>query len=425
LAFHLAADGISGVLILLTAVTTVITVAASRETTNQGSFFGWLLSLNAFATGAFASHDLLLFFLFFEATLVPSYFLIARWGGANKARAAATFFTYTFVASAPLFIATLFLGLAHQNQAGGPLTFSYDTLTAFAATLPVSTQVWIFVAMGIAFAVKSPIFPFHTWSPLTYAEAPTEGSVLFSALLAKLGSYGLLRFVVAMLPGAVPHVRGVVMTLGVIGILYGSLAACATKDLKRLIAYSSLAQMGFVTVGVVSGSMIATAGAVLLMFNHGVISLGLFVLVGWIVERRGTYEIAGLRGLQGPAPVLAAVFTVVMLASIGLPGLSGFVSEFMILLGTFNVHPWWAVVAGLGVIGAAAYLLWAYQRVFHGETDEPNAAVADLTTYERVVMAPVVALTVALGVYPQPILNLINPAVKALVAHISTSGVLR
>ena len=215
------------------------------------------------------------------------------------------------------------------------------------AVVTHSTAIWLFTAFAIAFAAKAPIWPLHTWSPLTYAEAPTAGSIELSALLAKLGSYGLLRFAVGLFPLALADVRPVVLTLAVIGILYGSMLACVSKDLKRFVAYSSLAQMGFITLGVMSGSKIATVGAVLLMFNHGIITIGFFLIIGFIEQRRGSYQIADLHGLQGPAPVLAGVFTVVMLASIGLPGLSGFVSEYLILIGTFAVHAWWGVVGPL------------------------------------------------------------------------------
>ena len=213
------------------------------------------------------------------------------------------------------------------------------------------TAVWLFIAFAIAFAVKAPIWPFHTWSPITYAEAPTAGSIEMSALLAKLGTYGLLRFAVGLFPLALVDMRPVVLTLAVIGILYGSMLACTTPDLKRFVAYSSLAQMGFITLGVMSGSTIATVGAVLLMFNHGVITIGFFLIIGFIEQRRGSILIKDFQGLQGPAPIMAALFTVVMLASIGLPGLSGFVSEYLILIGTFATHAWWAVVATFGVVG--------------------------------------------------------------------------
>ena len=263
----------------------------------------------------------------------------------------------------------------------------------------------------------------HTWSPLTYAEAPTGGSIELSALLAKLGSYGLLRFAVGLFPLALVTMRPILLTLAVIGILYGSAVACVTPDLKRLVAFSSLAQMGFITLGVMSGSKIATVGAVLLMFNHGVITIGFFLLIGFIERRRGSYLVKDLVGLQGPAPVLAALFTVVMLASIGLPGLSGFVSEYLILIGTFATHAWWAVVATIGVVASALYLLWAYQRVFHGRAEGANAEIADASGAERWVMVPVVVLIVVLGVFPRPVLDRISPSVQQLVEHTAPSGV--
>jgi NADH-quinone oxidoreductase subunit M len=421
LAWDVGIDGLSLFLVLLTSFTTFLALAGARDRRREATYVGWLLALTAFVQGSFVSHDLLLFFLFFEATLVPSYFLISQWGGAERSRAAMKFFVYTFTGSAPLFAGLLYLGFAYAHQTGGALSFSYGSLST--TVLSTSTAIWLFVAFAIAFAVKSPIWPFHTWSPLTYAESPTAAVIVFSALMAKMGGYGLLRFAVGLFPQALPHVQGVVSTLAVIGILWGSLLACATKDLKRVIAYSSLAQMGFVTLGIVSGSVIGTEGAVLLMFNHGVIAIGLFLLVGYIEQRRGSYQIADLSGLQGPAPVLAALFTVVMLASIGLPGLSGFVSEFLVLLGTYTTHAPYALVAALGVVGAAAYLLWAYQRVFHGEATGANAAISDLSTRERLVMVPVVGLLLFLGVYPRPFLQLIEPSVRVLITHVA-AGVL-
>jgi NADH-quinone oxidoreductase subunit M len=282
--------------------------------------------------------------------------------------------------------------------------------------------VWLFLAFAIAFAVKSPIWPFHTWSPISYAEAPTGGSIELSAVLAKLGSYGLLRFAVGLFPLALPTMRPIVLTLAVIGILYGSLVACATPDLKRLVAYSSLAQMGFITLGIMAGSKIAMVGAVLLMFNHGIITVGFFLIIGFLEQRRGSIQIKDMKGLQGPAPVFAAVFTIVMLASIGLPGLSGFVSEYLILIGTFGTHAWWGAAATLGVVAAAAYLLWVYQRVFQGNATGANAEIKDATTNERWVLVPVVVLIIVLGVFPKPVLDRITPSVQQLIHHVAPHG---
>ena len=421
LAYDVALDGISLFMVLLTSLVVLLALLGARDRRREPAFVAWLMLLTTFTMGSFVSHDLLEFFIFFELTLVPSYFIIAQWGTAQRAKAALKFFIYTFTGSAFLLIGILYLGFDHQHQTGGALTFAYGTLSATPMTH--GTALWLFVAFAIAFAVKSPIWPLHTWSPITYAEAPTAGSIELSALLAKLGSYGLLRFAVGLFPLALPTMRPIVLTLAVIGILYGSALACVTPDLKRLVAYSSVAQMGFITLGIMSGSQIATEGAVLLMFNHGIITVGFFLIIGFIEQRRGSIKVADFTGLQGPAPVMAALFTVVMMASIGLPGLNGFVSEYLILIGTFATHAWWAVVATLGVVAAALYLLWAYQRVFHGRAQGVNAEMTDVTTKERWVLVPIVVLIVALGVFPKPVLDRIGPSVQQLIEHVAPSGV--
>jgi NADH-quinone oxidoreductase subunit M len=422
LAYDVAIDGISMLMVVLTALTVLLALLGARDRRQEPAFVAWMLLLTCFTMGSFLSHDLLEFFIFFELTLIPCYFIISQWGGKERAKAALKFFIYTFTGSAFLFVGILYLAFMHQHQSpGSALTFSYSALSATA--MSHGTAVWLFIAFAIAFAVKAPIWPLHTWSPITYAEAPTAGSIEMSALLAKLGTYGLLRFAVGLFPLALVSMRPVILTLAVIGILYGSMLACTTPDLKRFVAFSSLAQMGFITLGVMSGSTIATVGAVLLMFNHGVITIGFFLIIGFIEKRRGSIMIRDFQGLQGPAPIMAALFTVVMLASIGLPGLSGFVSEYLILIGTFATHAWWAVVATFGVVAAALYLLWAYQRVFHGRAQGANAEIADATTHEQWVLVPVVVLIVVLGVFPKPVLDRITPSVQQLIHHVAPSGV--
>jgi NADH-quinone oxidoreductase subunit M len=422
LAYDVSIDGISLLMVVLTALTVLLALLGARDRRQEPAFVAWMLLLTCFTMGSFLSHDVLEFFIFFELTLIPCYFIIAQWGGRERGKAALKFFIYTFTGSAFLFVGILYLGFQHQHQVpNSALTFSYSALSS--TVLTHGASVWLFVAFAIAFAVKAPIWPFHTWSPITYAEAPTGGSIQMSALLAKLGTYGLLRFAVGLFPLALVTTRPVVLTLAVIGILYGSMIACTTPDLKRFVAYSSLAQMGFITLGVMSGSTIATVGAVLLMFNHGVITIGFFLIIGFIEKRRGSYLIKDFQGLQGPAPILAALFTVVMLASIGLPGLSGFVSEYLILIGTFATHAWWAVFATLGVVGAAVYLLWAYQRVFHGKAEGANAEIADATPSEKWVLVPVVVLILVLGVFPKPVLDRITPSVQQLIHHVAPTGV--
>ena len=416
LTWNVGVDGIALLLIVLTAIIVPIAIIGAPLAHRTSAAVAWLLVLEAATIGSFASIDVLLFFLFFELTLVPAYFLIAQWGDRARGPAAAMkFFVYTLVGSAFLFVGILAIGFLHRSQFGGPLTFSLPALSQ--THLSGTTGVLLVLAFTAAFAVKSPLFPFHTWSPDAYAEAPVAGSVVLAALLAKLGTYGILRFDITLFPDALRTVGPWLFALAIVGILYGAVVACGSSELKRLLAYSSLAQVGFIVLGTVSLNSTGVSGAVLLMFNHGIITAALFLLVGFLSSRRGTSEVAGLRGLQGPAPVFAALFTVAMLASIGLPGLNGFVSEFLVLLGFFGAQGWWAVIPTLGVIVAAMYLLWAYQQVFQGRAEGDNATMSDLTWTERGVLAPLVAIMVILGVYPKIVLDRILPSVLHLLAH--------
>ncbi|MGH9088247.1 MAG: complex I subunit 4 family protein, partial [Acidimicrobiales bacterium] len=413
--WYLGTDGISLFLVLMAAVLFPVALAGARSRSDARSFLSWMLLLEAACLGSFLSLDLILFFFFFELTLVPSYFLISGWGYARRAYAALKFFLYTFLGSAFLLVGILVVAFLHQDQTG-VLTFSLPQLvhTHFSST----TGILLFVAFTAAFAVKAPLFPFHTWSPDAYAEAPTGGSMVIAGVLAKLGTYGIIRFDLSLFPHATVDFVPVILTLAVIGIVYGAIVACAQRDLKRLVAYSSLAQMGFIVLGTFALTTQGVTGGVLLMLNHGLVTAALFLLIGWIYERRQTWQVTELRGLQSPAPVMAGAFTVVMLASIGLPGLNGFVSEFLVLSGTFITHRWWAVVAVLGVIVAAIYLLWAYQQVFHGKPDAPTAKARDLAWSERLVIAPLILLIVFLGVYPKPVLDRITPSVNRLITHV-------
>jgi NADH-quinone oxidoreductase subunit M len=413
--WSLGMDGISLFLVLLTAVLFPLTMLGARVRRDPRGFVGWLLLLEAACLGSFVALDLVLFFLFFELTLVPSYFLIGGWGFARRGYAAIKFFVYTFAGSAFLLVGILAVAFLHQSQTG-VLTFQLPVLehTHFSGT----EGVLLFLAFTIAFAVKAPIFPFHTWSPDAYAEAPTAGSVILVAILAKLGTYGLLRFDLNLFPQASRTMAPLLLTLAVIGILYGAVVACAQRDLKRLLAYSSLAQIGFIALGTFALNSQGLTGGVLQMINHGLIIATLFILVGWIYERRKTWQLSSLRGMQSPAPVLAGFFTVAMMASIGLPGLNGFVGEFLILIGTFLAHRWWAVAATVGVIVAAIYLLWAYQQGFHREPTAEDRPMRDLSVNERLVVAPLIVLIVALGVFPKPVLDRITPSVDQLVAHV-------
>ncbi|MCP3988311.1 MAG: NADH-quinone oxidoreductase subunit M, partial [Actinomycetia bacterium] len=294
------------------------------------------------------------------------------------------------------------------------------TRLAEAQALTDTAALLVFLSFAVAFAVKVPLAPVHTWLPDAHTEAPTAGSVILAGVMLKLGTYGFIRFGVYLFPKIVDDLAPIFLTLGVIGIVYGAAVATMQRDLKRLVAYSSVAHMGFIVVGIFALNTQGLQGGVLQMINHGISTGALFILVGWIYERRHTREIAALGGLQSAAPIMAAVFTLVMLSSVGLPGLNGFVGEFLILLGAFSSARWWSVVAVSGVILAALYLLWAYQRSFHGPAEGDNATMADLRPSEVLAIAPLLALIVALGVYPKPVLERIEPTVDALVAHVES-----
>jgi NADH-quinone oxidoreductase subunit M len=409
-------DGISLFLVVLTALLFPLTMLGARARRDPRSFVAWLLVMEAACLGSFVSLDLVLFFLFFELTLVPAYFIIAGWGYARRGYAAIKFFIYTFTGSAFLLVGILAVAFLHQSQTG-VLTFELPALMH--THLSGTEGVLLFLAFTSAFAVKAPIFPFHTWSPDAYAEAPTSGAVLLAAVMAKLGTYGIIRFDLNLFPQATRTLAPLLLTLAVIGIIYGGLVACAQRDLKRLLAYSSLAGIGFIVLGTFALNTQGLTGGVIQMVNHGLIIATLFILVGWIYERRKTWQVAGLKGLQAPAPILAACFTVAMMASIGLPGLNGFIGEFLVLIGTFTAHRWWAVVGIVGIIVAAIYLLWAFQQVFQGEpTEEDTTKTRDLGWSERLIVAPLIILIVVLGVYPKPVLDRITPSVQQLVAHV-------
>jgi NADH-quinone oxidoreductase subunit M len=417
ISFHLGVDGISLFLIVLTGIIFPIAILGAKIDHDHKSYYGWLMVLMAGSMGVFSALDLVLFFAFFEIVLVPMYFLIGLWGHGKRIYAATKFFLYTMFGSAFMLVGLVSLAVLNQRAMGGQITFD---LVEIAQNQAISVEAgrWIFCAFAIAFAVKVPLFPLHTWLPDAHTEAPTAGSVILAAVMLKLGTYGFLRFGLDLFPEASVWAAPVMMTLGVIGIIYGAICATMQKDLKRLVAYSSIAHLGFIVLGVFSLTVQGIEGGVLIMVNHGITTGALFLLVGWIYERRHTREISALSGLQKVAPVFAGVFTLVMLASIGVPGLNGFPGEFLALLGAFAGARWWAVVAATGVILAALYLLWAYQRTFHGPVTEGNENFRELRWSEGLVIAPLLALIVFLGVYPAPMLERIEPSVVRLLEHV-------
>ena len=421
ISWHLGVDGISLFLVLLTGVLFPLAIVGidphNDDPARDKPYFAWLLLLEAGVMGSFVSLDLFLFFVFFEVVLVPMYFLIGGWGYEGRVYAATKFFLYTMVGSAFMLVsimATVFI--ASRNGVDG-VTFDLVEI-AENAEFAASTGRWLFFGFAVAFAVKVPIFPLHTWLPDAHTQAPTAGSVVLAGVMLKLGTYGLLRFGLYLFPEASVWSRYLWLGLAVIGIIYGAIAATMQTDLKRLVAYSSVAHLGFIVLGTFAFTSQALTGSVMQMVNHGVSTGALFLLVGMIYERRHTRQIAELKGIQAVAPIFAAAFMVVMLSSIGVPGLNGFVGEYLILTGTFLAEPWYAAIATIGVILAALYLLWAYQRVFHGEPDEANRSFPELKLREALVLLPFIGVIVFTGVYPKPMLERIEPAVVSLIEHV-------
>jgi NADH-quinone oxidoreductase subunit M len=416
ISWHLGVDGISLFLVVLTGILFPLVIVGIDPHHNETSYFAWMLLLQAGVMGSFLALDLFLFFVMFEIVLVPMYFLIGGWGYDQRVYAATKFFLYTMAGSAFMLVGIIAtVSLAQRDL--GVVTFDLVRI-AEGASFSTNAARWLFVSFAIAFAVKVPLFPFHTWLPDAHTQAPTGGSVILAGVLLKMGTYGFLRFGVYLFPQAAMWARPVLFTLAVIGIIYGAIAATMQRDLKRLVAYSSVAHLGFIVLGTFALTSQAVTGAVIQMVSHGVSTGALFLLVGMIYERRHTREIAELRGIQHVAPIFAGVFTVVMLSSVGLPGLNGFVGEFLILIGSFGPARWWTVVATVGVVLAALYLLWAYQRVFHGEPDEANSTFKELTLKEGLLMSVFVAIIVATGIYPKPILDRIEPSVKSFIEHV-------
>ena len=422
ISWHLGVDGISLFLVLLTGLLFPLAILGidphNDDPARDKPYFAWLLLLEAGVMGSFISLDLFLFFVFFEIVLVPMYFLIGGWGYEGRVYAATKFFLYTMVGSAFMLVSILATVFIARNNGLGYVTFDLVEL-ANEAEFAASTGRWLFFGFAVAFAVKVPVFPLHTWLPDAHTQAPTAGSVVLAGVMLKLGTYGMLRFGLYLFPEAAYWSRYLWLTLATIGIIYGAIAATMQKDLKRLVAYSSVAHLGFIVLGTFAFTTQAITGSVIQMVNHGVSTGALFLMVGMIYERRHTRQIAELNGIQKVAPIFAAAFMVVMLSSIGVPGLNGFVGEFLVLIGSFATARWWVVIAATGVILAALYLLWAYQRVFHGEPDEKNATFPELRWGEAMVILPFLAAIFFAGLYPKPMLDRIEPAVDALVERVA------
>jgi NADH-quinone oxidoreductase subunit M len=422
--YSLGIDGISLFMVLLTTFSTSIAILGSFNyiQRRERAFYALMLLLEAAVVGVFVATDVFLFYVFFELTLVPMYFIVGIWGGERRIYAAIKFFLYTAFGSLLMLVGILYLFWKAKTILGVP-TFAYTDLLQ--VPLTGTEQLWLFSAFALAFSVKVPLFPLHTWLPDAHVEAPTPGSVILAAVLLKMGTYGFLRFLLPLFPEAAQHptVVMVMLVLGVIGILYTAWVAAVQPDAKKLVAYTSVAHMGFVVIGIFALTVNGLQGGLVVMISHGISTGALFLLLGMLYERRHTREIAEFGGIARVAPWFATAFVITALASIGLPGTSGFVGEFLALIGTFETHPVIAVVAALGVIFAAYYMLPMVQSVFFNKLDkDENREMQDLSGREIAVLAPLLALMIGIGFHPTPLLERMEPSVRAVVERVEASA---
>jgi len=419
ISYKVGIDGISLFLVLLVTFIMPIAVLSSFNAiqTRLKEFFFSMLILETAMIGAFVSLDLFLFYVFWEAMLIPMYFLIGVWGGKRRIYAAVKFFIYTMIGSLLMLVAILYVVAAYKSQMG-EMTFEYSKLLN--TVLSPEKQWLLFLAFALAFAIKVPMFPFHTWLPDAHVEAPTPGSVILAAVLLKMGTYGFIRYAMPLFPVAAIKAIPLISILAIIGIIYGACVAMVQKDVKKLVAYSSVSHLGFVMLGLFALNTQAVEGAIYQMLNHGISTGALFLLVGVVYERRHTRLISEYGGLTKVMPWFAVYFMIFTLSSIGLPPLNGFIGEFLILLGTFQENPLYAVLAASGVVLGAIYMLWMYQRVFHGEiTREENKGLKDINVREFAVFAPLILMVFLMGVYSKPFISKMEPSVNKFIEQIN------
>ena len=418
--YFLGVDGFSTLLILLATLIGAIAVLSSWTaiTERVKEYYIFLLVLQTGMIGAFVALDFLLFFVFWEVMLVPMYFLIGIWGSANRLYSAIKFFLFTLVGSVIMLLGILAVYFYNYDITG---VYTFDITRFHELNMPFEYQWWVFLAFFLGFAVKVPMFPFHTWLPDAHTDAPTAGSVILAAVLLKMGTYGFIRFSLPILPEAtlvfVPWVVG----LSIVGIIYGALVAMAQSDWKRLVAYSSVSHMGLVTLGIFALTPVGITGSILQQINHGISTGALFLIVGIVYERRHTREISEYGGLSKVMPAFAVVFAVMMMSSIGLPTLNGFIGEVLILQGIFVVNMWWAAAAASGIVLGAAYMLWLYQRTMFGTVDNPkNENLPDLNLREWATFTPLLILAVWIGLYPKPFLDRLETSVDHVMARVNS-----
>ena len=423
--YYLGIDGISLLLVVLTGFLTPIALLSSWGSVEHKvrEFSMFLLALEAAMIGVFLSLDLFLFYVFWDAMLIPMYFLIGIWGYDNRVYAAIKFMLYTMAGSVLMLVAIL--GLAYLNSVATG-SYSFDLLKLYALDIAPRTQFWFFLAFAVAFAIKVPLFPFHTWLPDAHVQAPTAGSVILAGVLLKMGTYGLLRFAFPLFPAAAVYFAPWLAVLAVIGIIYGALVAMVQPDMKKLVAYSSVSHLGFVVLGICAMNVQGMQGAVYQMLAHGVSTGGLFLIVGMLSDRRHTRLISEFGGLRHVMPKLSAAFLIMTLASIGLPGLNGFIGEFLIMLGAFRWDPRFVVGAGLGVILSAVYMLWMLQRVFYGRVrHEDNQSLPDLLPREWAGVLPLCAAALLMGIFPTLFLKPMEASVERVVQRLQTAQTFR
>ncbi len=416
--YFIGIDGISLLLVILTTALGFISVLSSWTYIEKRikEYYVALLLLQTGILGVFVSFDFFLFYVFWEVMLVPMYFLIGIWGGSNKLYAAIKFFLYTLFGSVLMLLGIISLYLYNASITG---EYTFNILEYYQLSVPVDTQWWIFLAFFLGFAIKVPMFPFHTWLPDAHVQAPTAGSVILAGVLLKMGTYGFIRFSLPILPDATRQFVPFIAVLSIIAIIYGGLVALMQKDWKSLVAYSSVSHMGFITLGIFMLNPVGLQGGIFQMLAHGVATGGLFLIVGLIYERMHTREIARFSGIAHVMPVFATLFAIIALASLGMPTLNGFIGEFLVLAGTFQESHQYAFFAVWGVVLAAAYLLWLYQRVMLGEIkDETIAGLQDLNIREAATLIPLVIAAIVMGLYPKPFLEMIEEPVNAIVARV-------
>ena len=425
--FTLGVDGIALMMVLLTTFIMPLSILGSWTSirTNVRSYYALLLILSSGMIGVFLARDLFLFYVMWEVMLVPMYFIIGIWGGERRIYASLKFFVYTFLPSLLMLVGIIYLGLHAKNAAGTP-DFSYDHLLSTTGGLTETAVKYLFGAFFLAFAVKVPIFPFHTWLPDAHVEAPTAGSVILAGIMLKMGTFGFMRFALPLFPGAAmnPTIRMVILILALIGIIYGALVAMVQPDFKKLVAYSSVSHLGFVMLGIFALTLQSVQGALMVMINHGISTGALFLLVGIIYERRHSRLITSYGGIARVVPMFAAALTFVSLSSIGLPGTNGFVGEFLVLIGSFRTYPALTIIATTGVIFAAVYLLWALQRILFNPLDKAeNEHIPDLNRRELAMLVPLIAAIIWLGIYPAPVLRRMEGSAQLLVNRVERGSV--